>query len=139
MRNPPKDHFDIHSTRACIDNSERNSLTYCIFALAIGSSIPGANRISVDTKECRFSWKGYRYIFPTPEKSSRIAHDYDTGLLGKKDIQPWHDSLKDRISAELIQHRRPRKVKAARKKTVVKKTKSRGRRRCTRWNGMKVS
>jgi hypothetical protein len=137
MRNAPHDHFDIHATKPCILNSERNSLTYCIFAQAVRVSVPGSEHILVDKKEVRFSWKGYRYVFPTPAKSAAIATEYDNGTVAKKDIQPWRDVLRDPISVEAIQHRRRRKVAATRKKTF-KKTSRRKRDRCSRWNGLKV-
>jgi len=137
MRTEPEERFDIEATHACIINSERNSQTYCIFAQAVRVSVPGAEHVLVDKKEVRFSYKGYRYIFPTPMKSAKIATDYDNGVVAKKDIQPWTDVLKDPVSIEPIQHKRRRKV-AASKKKVTKKTKPRRKRRCSRWNGMRV-
>jgi hypothetical protein len=130
----PQTKFRIRASRECIDNSERNSLHWCIFALAVIYSIPGAIHVAVDKKETRFSYRGFRYIFPTPEKSATIASAYDRGGLTKRDIQPWVDILEDPISVDKLQHRRP-KPKVAKK--AVK------RERCTahrsnRWNGRRI-
>lgn len=130
-----KTSFSIHASRECIDNSERNSLHWCIFALAIIYSIPGSARVRVDKAETRFSYKGLRYVFPTPEKSARIASSYDKGLLTKREIEPWSDVLIDPIAVDRIQHRRPSKSESRAK---TKKSKRCTSRRSTRWNGRKI-
>lgn len=130
-----KNEFSIHASRECIDNSERNSLHWCIFALAIIYSVPGSVHVRVDKDETRFSYKGYRYVFPTPGKSARIASAYDKGLLTKKEIAPWSDHLINPISVDKIQHRRPSHA-------AIRITKSKKARctvhRSTRWGGRKI-
>jgi hypothetical protein len=131
-----KTSFEIYASRDCIDNSERNSLHWCIFALAIIYSIKGAQHVQVDKKETRFTHQGYRYVFPTPQKSAIIAESYDRGVMMKRDIVPWRDTLKDPISIEPSQHRRPSKKK--KQQEAVRKSKSCTRRRSTRWNGGRI-
>ena len=130
-----KTEFHIYVSRSCIDNSERNSLHWCIFALAIISSIPGSIHVRVDKDETRFSFRGLRYIFPTPDKSATIAQDYDEGRLMKGDILPWRDVLKDPISIEKIQHRRPAKKKIAQRQGTSDRCTTR---RSTRWSGRRI-
>jgi len=128
--------FRIYATRESIDNSERNSLHWCIFALAIMYSIPGTERISVDKTETRFTYKSNRYIFPTPPKSAAIAASYDSGVLSKRDIEPWQDVLANPISVEPIRHQRKSKARKAR--APAKKAKVCTPTRSTRWNGRKI-
>jgi hypothetical protein len=130
-----KTSFEIYASRECIDNSERNSLHWCIFALAIIYSIRGAQHVQVDKKETRFTFQGFRYIFPTPIKSAIIAESYDRGVMMKRDIVPWRDTLKEPISIEPSQHRRPSQKK---KREKVKRSRSCTSRRSTRWNGRKI-
>jgi len=133
--------FRVVATRESIDNSERNSLHWCIFALAIGYSIPGAIHISVDKDETRFSYKGMRYIFRTPPKSAEIAESYDRGVLSKREVRPWDDILEDPISVEPVQHKRPKRRAATNQKVSVKRKRRTGRCdsvRSTRWNGGKL-
>jgi len=137
MRSPKRKSFQIYASKACIENSERNSLHWCIFALAIIYSVRGSQHVSVDQKEVRFSWQGFRYIFPTPEKTARIASAYDRGILAKRDIAPWRDELKEPISIEPVQHKRPSKhVKAkAPKRSSGRKCSRNG---STRWAGRRI-
>src|SRR5262245_5289182 len=135
MRKHRRNKFLISATRECIDNSERNSLAWCIWALAIIYSVQGAQHVQVDKDETRFSYRGMRYVFPTPDKSARIAKLYDDGVLTKAEIKPWTDWLKDPISIEPIQHRRPSKV--AKKKVETKRRRC-SRRHSSRWSGARI-
>lgn len=137
MRRRKHDSFVITATRDCINNSERNSLSWCVWALAVIYSVPGAIKVQVDKAETRFTYKGYRYVFPTPEKAARIAKSYDAGEVTKAEMSPWRDTLKNPISVEPSRHARPRKVAADK---VKRATKSKKTERCTpkrsnRWNG----
>lgn len=137
-----KTSFEVFASRETIDNSERNSLHYCIWALAIVNSIVGATNASVDSEESRFTYRGYRYIFPTPARVATIARKYDDGVLLKQDIKPWHDTLQNPISIERSGHRRAvaKKVQA-RRKALQKNKKPRRNctaRRSTRWGGRKI-
>lgn len=136
MAHRKRQSFHIYATRECIDNSERNSLHWCIYALAIVYSVPGVERVSVDKDETRFSYKGLRYIFNTPAKSAQIALDYDSGRLAKSQIEPWRDILEDPISVEPVRHIRPKSRKTPRKVSPRKPRCSSV--RSSRWNGRKV-
>lgn len=125
--------FDIHATRECIDNSKRNDLHWCVFALAVIYSIPGAMHVMVDKNEVRFTYNGYRYVYPTPEKTARIAKAHDMGEVSKEEMSPWRDKLKDVISIEPSSHRRP---SAANKRPRGESKKAES--RCNRWNGRKI-
>jgi len=138
MTRKKHEYFQIKVTRECIDNSERNSLHWCIYALAILYSIPGAVHVSVDKNEARFSYKGYRYVFPTPEKTAKIAKAYDDALLTKAEIQPWRDVLRNPISVEPIQHKRPKKAAAANNNHRKAKKERCSSTRSTRWSGRRI-
>lgn len=136
MRRRKRTSFDVYCSRSSIDNSERNSLSWCVFAMGIRDSIQGAQGVRVDKVETRFSYQGFRYVFKTPEKSARIAQSYDEGRLLKREITPWHDTLSDAVSIEPVQRRRPTKkiaVATKAKSSTVSTT-----RRINRWNGRKI-
>ena len=135
-----KTQFTLYVSPYCIANGIRNSISNCILVLAVIESIPGALRVQVDKDEIRFSYRRNRYIYATPEKSAQSASDFDNGLVPREALQPWRDVLKDPISIEPSQYRRPRKDKKLRRRYVKPRPSNgpKAKRKNTRWGGRKI-
>lgn len=134
-----KTRFPVHITKECILNSQRNSLHWCIYALGIAHSIKGSTHIAVDANETRFSYRGHRYVFKTPERTARIAAAYDKGLVSKEQIQPWTDALVDLVSCTPQERREYRALGTPKQKASKQsKRKPSCRKRAQRWAGVRL-
>ena len=104
--------FRVNVTRTDIDHAERESSSRCVVANAIYRSIPGATFVDVNQQTTRFTWRGRRYLFLTPNIAQWSLVAFDAGHKQ----EPFRFSLRDAMYIKI----RPTAV--ARRARVGKQT-----------------
>lgn len=88
----------IPITQAHIERALERDSSHCAIATAIADAIPDATFVCVDLQCIRFSRRGLRYIFLTPNRARQTIIDFDQG--NRAALEPFELRMRPAVVAK---------------------------------------